>query len=96
MKVIELKPEESETLERAFYEADSYERLISVLGRQLNTEASTDAKDVIMHYAEPCRASQMKLKMVQDAIISRYTDPEDNIKSCWFDIARGEVHLLDP
>lgn len=43
MKVIELKPEESETLERAFYEADSYERLISVLGRQLNTEASTDA-----------------------------------------------------
>ena len=31
MKVIELKPEESETLERAFYEADSYERLISVL-----------------------------------------------------------------
>lgn len=96
MKVIELKPEESETLERAFYEADSYERLISVLGRQLNTEASTDAKDVIMHYAEPCRASQMKLKMVQDAIISRYTEPEDNIKSCWLDIARGEVHLLDP
>ena len=40
MKVIALKPEESETLERAFYEADSYERLISVLGRQLNAEAS--------------------------------------------------------
>lgn len=96
MKVIELKPEESETLERAFYEADSYERLISVLGRHLNTEASTDAKDIIMHYAEPCRASQMKLKMVQDTIISRYMDPNDSIKSCWFDIARGEVHLLDP
>ena len=96
MKVIELKPEESETLERAFYEADSYERLISVLGRHLNTEASTDAKDIIMHYAEPGRASQMKLKMVQDTIISRYMDPNDGIKSCWFDIARGEVHLLDP
>ena len=96
MKVIELKPEERETLERAFYEADSYERLISVLGRHLNTEASTDAKDIIMHYAEPCRASQMKLKMVQDTIISRYMDPNDGIKSCWFDIARGEVHLLDP
>ena len=53
MKVIALKPEESETLERAFYEADSYERLISVLGRHLNTEASADAKDIIMHYAEP-------------------------------------------
>lgn len=96
MKVIALKPEESETLERAFYEADSYERLISVLGRHLNTETSADAKDIIMHYAEPCRASQMKLKMVQDAIISRYMDPNDGIKSCWFDIARGEVHLLDP
>ena len=96
MKVIELKPEESETLERAFYEADSYERLISVLGRHLNTEASTDAKDIIMHYAEPCRASQMKLKMVQDTIISRYMDPHDGIKRCWFDIARVEVHLLDP
>ncbi len=96
MKVISLKPEESETLERAFYEADSYERLISVLGRHLNAEASADAKDIIMHYAEPCRASQMKLKMVQDTIISRYMDPNDGIKSCWFDIARGEVHLLDP
>ena len=41
MKVIELKPEESETLERAFYEADSYERLISVLGRQLNMSSCT-------------------------------------------------------
>ena len=88
MKVIALKPEESETLERAFYEADSYERLISVLGRHLNAEASADAKDIIMHYAEPCRASQMKLKMVQDN--------EDEIKRFWFDIARGEVHLLDP
>ena len=48
MKVIALKPEESETLERAFYEADSYERLISVLGRHLNAEASADAKDIIM------------------------------------------------
>ena len=48
MKVIALKPEESETLERAFYEADSYERLISVLGRNLNAEASADAKDIIM------------------------------------------------
>ena len=89
MKVIALKPEESETLERAFYEADSYERLISVLGRHLNAEASADAK-------EPCRASQMKLKMVQDEIISRYTEPDDNVKRFWFDIARGEVHLLDP
>lgn len=95
MKVIALKPEESETLERAFYEADSYERLISVLGRNLNAEASADAKDIIMHYAEPCRASQMKLKMVQNKIISRYTEPEDEIKRFWFDIARGEVHLLD-
>lgn len=82
MKVIALKPEESETLERAFYEADSYERLISVLGRHLNAEASADAKDIIMHYAELCRASQMKLKMVQDTIISRYMDPNDGIKSC--------------
>lgn len=49
-----------------------------------------------MHYAEPCRASQMKLKMVQDKIISRYTEHEDEIKRFWFDIARGEVHLLDP
>lgn len=96
MKVIALKPEESETLERAFYEADSYERLISVLGRHLNAETSADAKDIIMHYAEPCRASQMKLKMVQDKIISRYTEHEDEIKRFWFDIARGEVHLLDP
>ena len=95
MKVIKLKPEESEILERAFYEADSYERLISVLGRHLNAEASTDAKDIIMHYAEPCRASQMKLKMVQNTIVSRYTNPDGCVKRCWFDIARGEVHLLD-
>ena len=93
MKVIELKPEESETLERAFYEADSYERLISVLGRNLNAEASADAKEIIIHYAELCRASQMKLKMVQDTIISRYTEPEDEIKRFWFDIALSLIHI---
>ena len=95
MKVIALKPEESETLERAFYEADSYERLISVLGRHLNAEASADAKDIIMHYAEPCRASQMKLKWCRIRLFLA-------IRSMWMklkdsgSILPEEVHLLDP
>lgn len=75
-----------------------YAALAPIDGEYSEDHASAASKKVadIMHYAEPCRASQMKLKMVQDEIISRYTEPDDNVKRFWFDIARGEVHLLDP
>ena len=52
MKIIELSQVESETVERAFYEVDSYEKIMAVLNRQLNAKANSDTKEIIMHYAE--------------------------------------------
>ena len=40
MKIVELTTIESETVERAFYEAQSYESLMAVLSRQLNANAT--------------------------------------------------------
>lgn len=72
MKIVELTTIESETVERAFYEAQSYESLMAVLSRQLNANANPETTKILMHYAELCRAAQMKLKMAQDTVVSRY------------------------
>lgn len=95
MKIVKLKPVEAETMERAFYEADSHERLMAVLCRNLNVNANAEAKDVLMHYAELCRESQMKLKMAQDMVLSHYVGDNDTGKMYRFDIVRGEVQFLD-
>ena len=95
MKIVKLKPAEEETMERAFYEADSHERLMAVLCRNLNKEDSTYAKEVLMLCAEPCREALMKLKMAQDMVLSHYVGDSDARKRYRFDIVRGEVQFLD-
>lgn len=96
MKIIELTTTESETVERAFYEAQSYEALMAVLSRQLNANANSETAKIIMHYAELCRAAQMKLKMAQDAVVSRYVNLNDlQFVRYQFDFGREEVRLLE-
>ena len=77
MKAIKLTTEESEAVERAYYEASSFEALMAVLCRQLNADANPETAKVIRHYAELCRAAQMKLKMVQEMVLSRYLDHQN-------------------
>jgi len=51
---------------------------------------------VIRHYAELCRAAQMKLKMVQEMVISRYLDHQTSAGVQYrFDFVREEVVLLE-
>lgn len=96
MKIIELTTDESETVERAFYEARSYEMLISVLGRQLNANANAETAGIIMHYAELCRAAQMKLRMAQDMVVSKYIDLNNSHFARYqFDFGREEVQLFE-
>lgn len=96
MKIVELTTIESETVERAFYEAQSYESLMPVLSRQLNANANPETTKILMHYAELCRAAQMKLKMAQDTVVSRYIDLNDpRYVRYQFDFGREEVHLLE-
>lgn len=96
MKIVELTTIESETVERAFYEAQSYESLMAVLSRQLNANANPETTEILMHYAELCRAAQMKLKMEQDTVVSRYIDLNDpRYVRYQFDFGREEVHLLE-
>lgn len=55
-----------------------------------------DYRALLEPFNEAERGRILVVAMVQDKIISRYTEHEDEIKRFWFDIARGEVHLLDP
>lgn len=96
MKIVELTTIESETVERAFYEEQSYESLMAVLSRQVNANANPETAKILTHYAELCRAAQMKLKMAQDAVVSRYIDLNDPRYTRYkFDFGRQEVHILE-
>lgn len=96
MKIVELTTIESETVERAFYEAQSYESLMAVLSRQLNANANPETTKILMHYAELCRAAQMKLKMAQEMVLSRHLDPQTSAGVQYrFDFVREEVVLLE-
>lgn len=96
MKAIKLTTAESEAVERAYYEASSFEALMAVLCRQLNADANPETTKVIRHYAELCRAAQMKLKMVQEMVISRYLDHQTSAGVQYrFDFVREEVVLLE-
>ena len=96
MKAIKLTTAESEAVERAYYEASSFEALMAVLCRQLNADANSETAKVIHHYAELCRAAQMKLKMAQDAVVAKYIDLNDSAFDRYlFDFSREEVRLFE-
>lgn len=70
--------------------------LLSVLSRQLNANANPETAKIIMHYAELCRAAQMKLKMAQDAVVAKYIDLDDSAFDRYlFDFSREEVRLFE-
>ena len=51
---------------------------------------------MIYHYAELCRAAQMKLKMAQEMVLSRHLDPQTSAGVQYrFDFVREEVVLLE-
>lgn len=96
MKIIELSQVESETVERAFYEVDSYEKIMAVLNRQLNAKANSDTKEIIMHYAELCRMAHMKLQMAQNAVLKNHIDlSSEPFDGYQFDFGRKEVRLFE-
>lgn len=96
METIKLTTAESETVERAYYEASSFESLIAVLCRQLNADANPATEKMIRHYAELCRVAQMKLKMAQEMVLSRHLDLQASVSVQYrFDFAREEVVLLE-
>lgn len=72
MNNIKITTQESEAVERAYYEAQSYEALMAILSRQLNAGANTMIADMLHYYAGLCQKAQMKLKMVQDKVLARY------------------------
>lgn len=78
MENIKINTQESEAVERAYYEAQSYEALMAILSRQLNAEANEMTATMLHHYAGLCQKAQMKLKMVQDRVLARYIDPMEH------------------
>ena len=68
----------------------------TILSRQLNAGANTMIADMLHYYAGLCRKAQMKLKMVQEMVISRYLDHQTSAGVQYrFDFVREEVILLE-
>ena len=96
MKIIELSQAESEMVERACYEVDSYEKIMAVFNRQLNVKANADTKEIIMHYAELWRMAHMKLQMAQNAVLKNHIDlSNEPFNGYKFDFRRKEVRLFE-
>lgn len=96
MKMISITPQESEAVERAYYESRSYEALVSVLCRELNEKANSLTSEMLHHYIELCRIANMRLKLTQDKIIERYVDKtEFNNAQVTFDFEREEMLVSD-
>lgn len=92
MESAKITIQESEAVERAFYEEQSYQSLVSILARQLNTE-NPDAAAELKYYAGLYRKARMRLQMVQNKIIARYFDSTQiqNVEMR-FDFERQEVY----
>lgn len=73
---IQLSTEESETVERAYFEAFSFEQLMGTLCKSLVNEdgnpKSDKAKEMLLFYAEPCRIAQGKLAIAQRMAIAKH------------------------
>lgn len=93
---VRLTADESETVERAHYEARSYEALMSVLCRQLNAEANTETAEMLKYYAERYREAQMKLKLAQDMALSAHINLAEYPNARYiYDFRREEVRFVE-
>ena len=68
----------------------------TVIGKFVNQILFKVDKSSIHHYAELCRAAQMKLKMAQEMVLSRHLGPQTSAGVQYrFDFVREEVVLLE-
>ena len=92
MTRFKLDTAESEAVERAFYEAQSFEAIVSILARELKEGGNAETANVLTYYADRCRCSQMRLKMAQDKVLALHglNIPGRRYR---FDFTREEVVL---
>ena len=96
MKMISITSQESEAVERAYYESQSYEAIVSILCRELNENANSLTSEMLHHYIELCKTAKMRLKLTQDKIIDRYVDKSEfNNAQVTFDFEREEMLVSD-
>lgn len=96
MKTISITPQESEAVERAYYESYSYESIVSILCRELNENANELTHDMLHYYIDLCKNAKMRLKLTQDKIIERYVNrAEFNNASVEFNFEREEMIFSD-
>lgn len=90
MTRIKITTAESETVERAYYESQSYEAIMSILSRLLKADGNEQTAKVLSHYTDMYRLARMKLQMSQNMVLTRYglTEPGRRYR---FDFEREEV-----
>lgn len=96
MKIISITTQESEAVERAYYESQSYESIVSILCRELNQDANPLTSEMLHHYIDLCKTAKMRLKLTQDKVIGRYVDKSEfNNAPVTFDFEREEMLVSD-
>lgn len=96
MDIIKLTTAESEAVERAYYEAVSYESVMAVVARQINARANPEAAEIYRHYADLCRQAQMRLTLAQNLALAPYVKAEDRKGVQYlFDFVREEARPVE-
>jgi hypothetical protein len=65
-----LAEEESLTIERLSYIYESNKAVAAILARELANAENPDAKEMLREVCNSCRASFLKMRVAQDAVLS--------------------------
>ena len=65
-----LAEEESLTIERLSYIYESNKAVVAILARELANAENPDAKEMLREVCNSCRASFLKMRVAQDAVLS--------------------------
>lgn len=88
-----LAEEESLTIERLSYIYESNKAVAAILARELANAENPDAKEMLREVCNSCRASFLKMRVAQDAVLSALIEDFYSKRVEFsFDFKAQEVH----
>lgn len=88
-----LAEEESLTIERLSYIYESNKAVAAILARELANAENPDAKEMLREVCNSCRASFLKMRVAQDAVLSALIEDFYSMRVEFaFDFKAQEVH----
>lgn len=89
----QLTEKESLTVERLSYIYESNKAVAAILARELKNAENPDAKEMLREVCNSCRASFLKMRVAQDAVLSALIEDFYSKRvEFTFDFKAQEVH----